>query len=127
MKHNEITDLPTINIENLENIFNVYQDKDGMYFYNLLQTIEFPQKLPLNLFDTYVVKPGDTWPLISHKTLNNTGLWWIILLANNIKNPILSVSQVKTKKNVYGPIPGTTLKIPIMEVVKEVLFQMRKQ
>ena len=116
MKHNEITSLQKINIENLENIFNVYQDKNGMYFYNLLQTIVFPTDLPQNLFDKYIIGYGDTWPLISYKTLKNTGLWWIILLANNIQNPISP-----------GPVPGTVLKIPIMDVVKEVLVQMRSQ
>jgi hypothetical protein len=138
MKHNEIEDLPTINVENLENIFNVHQDKDNMYYYNLLQTIVFPENLPLNLFDSYTVNSGDTWPLISHKTLNNTSLWWIILLANNIKNPIFpslenkpaateqAPNVFKKTKLSYGPLPGTVLKIPIMDVVREILFQMRK-
>lgn len=137
MKHNEIDNLPTINIENLENIFNVYQDQNNMYFYNLLQNIVFPDNLPLNLFDTYTVKSGDTWPLISHITLKNTSLWWIILLANNIKNPIFPSPQNKSttfnensktyKTNTtYGPLPGTILKIPIADVVREILFQMRK-
>ena len=126
MRHNEIANLPTINIENFENIFNVYQDNNNMYYYNLLQTIIFPENLPLNLFDTYVTKYGDTWPLISHKTLNNTNLWWIILLANNIKNPIIPTYQNKKRKTVYGPLPGTVLKIPITDLVREILFQIRK-
>lgn len=115
MKQNQISDLPTLRAENFENIFNVYKDENGMYFYNLLQTIVFPQNLPLNLFDPYNIKYGDTWPTISYKTLNNTNLWWIILLANNISNAVLP------------PVPGTIIKIPKPSVVKEVLLQMKTQ
>ncbi len=114
MKHNEIQDLTKLNIENLENIFNVYQDENGMYFYNLLQTISFPENLPLNLFTPYTIGHGDSWTLISYKTLKNTGLWWMICLVNNIINPVIS------------PIPGETIKIPIPAVIKEILTQMRK-
>lgn len=114
MKHNEIKELPKINSENMENIFNVYQDENGMYFYNLLQTITFPQNLPYqNLFDSYVVKSGDSWPLISFNTLNNTGLWWIICLVNNIINPV------------KPPTSGDTLKIPVASLVREILNHVR--
>ena len=113
MKHNQIDELPKINVENFENIFNVYKDKDGMYFYNLLQTIVLPE-LTSNLYDDYIIKHGDSWPYISFKTLNNTNLWWAILLANGIINPTSM------------PKPGTSIKIPVMEVVKEILLQMRK-
>lgn len=113
MKHNEIKELEKINIENFENLFNVYQDKDGMYFYNLLQTIVFPQNLPQNLYTEYVTKHGDTWPVISYNVYNNTALWWLICLANNIQN---SVEPIKA---------GMELLIPIPAVVREVLTQMR--
>lgn len=112
MKQNQIEELKRLNVENMENIFNVYQDQDGMYFYNLLQTIVFPQDLPANLFTSYAVGYGDTWPLISFKTLKSPNLWWVILLANNIQDP--------TKPLVNGDI----IKIPVMNVVKSVLSQM---
>lgn len=111
MKQNQISDLPKLGIENLENIFNVYQDKDGMYFYNLLQTVVFPQNLPSNLFTSYAIKYGDTWPFISYKTLDTPNLWWIILLANNIMDP--------TKM----PAVGNQIAVPIISVVKQVLSQ----
>ena len=84
MKQNEIADLTPLNTENLEKIFNVYQDPTGHYFYNLLQTIVFPTDLPESLFQTYSVKHGDTWPFISYKAYNTPNLWWLILLANDI-------------------------------------------
>lgn len=111
MKQNQIKDLPNLDVEHYENIFNVYRDTNGMYFYNLIQSIKFPTNLPEYLFTYYNVKPGDTWPYISYKTLGSPNLWWIILHANQIINPIEPISS------------GTILKIPVKELVKEVLFQ----
>ena len=114
MKQNNIKDLEKLREENFENIFNVYQDQDGMYFYNLLQTVVFPQDLPANLFDYYNVAYGDTWPFISFKTLGSPNLWWLILLANNIQNPLEPL------------VNGTQLRIPIKDVVREILTQIRR-
>jgi hypothetical protein len=115
MKQNQIKDLPHLDMENFENIFNVYQNRDGTYFYNLLQTVVFPTDLPVNLFQSYTVVYGDTWPFVSHKTLNSPNLWWIILLANGIQDPTKPL------------VNGTTIKIPIMSVVREVLSQIGKR
>lgn len=111
MKQNEISSLSNLDPDNLENIFNVYQDSNGMYYYNLLQTISFPQNLPLNLFTGYNISYGDTWPYISYKNYNTPNLWWIILLANNILNPLEPL------------VPGTSLNIPINAVVRQILSQ----
>lgn len=111
MKQNQISALEKLHPENMENIFNVYQDSDGLYYYNLLQTIAFPQDLPANLFNSYNIKYGDTWPFISYKNYNTPNLWWVILLANNIQNPLDSL------------VPGTSIKVPIDLVVRDVLAQ----
>lgn len=114
MKQNQINNLPKLDDENFENIFNVYQDENGMYFYNLLQTVVFPKNLPQNLFTDYTIRYEDSWPYISYKTLNSPNLWWIIVLANDIVNP--------TKL----PPPGTIIKVPIVDVVREILSQIGK-
>ena len=111
MKQNQIEDLPKLDFESYENIFNVYQTKTGMYYYNIIQTINFPQNLPAALFDTYVISYGDTWPFISYKTIGTPNMWWIILLANNIINPIAPL------------VNGTIIKIPKLPVVREVMAQ----
>lgn len=113
MKQNQIEELPKLNSENLESIFNVYQEQNGMYFYNLLQTIHFPYNLPANLFTSYNIKQGDTWPYISYKAYKTPNLWWIILLANNIQDPTIKLK------------PGVTIALPVQSVVKEVLSQIR--
>ena len=114
MKQNQLQELPRLDSENYENIFNVYQDSNGMYFYNLLQTVVFPQNLPSNLFTTYTIGYGDTWPFISYKTLKSPNVWWILLLANNIQDPTKPL------------VNGTIIRIPVQAVVREILFQIGK-
>lgn len=115
MKQNSIKELPKLDTENLENIFNVYQEENGLYYYNLLQTIVFPQDLPKALFNSYIISYGDTWPYISFKNFQTPNLWWLILLANNISNPLLPL------------VPGTELKIPVIEVVRQVLGEIQRR
>lgn len=114
MKQNQISDLATLKQENLENIFNVYREADGHYFYNLLQTIVFPTDLPESLFEVYAVKYGDTWPFISYKAYNTPNLWWLILLANDIQDP------TKIAK------PGTNIRIPNTAVMQEIITQIER-
>jgi hypothetical protein len=113
VKQNNILELPKLNSENLENIFNVYQDEQGLFYYNLYQSIVFPQDLPLNLFTTYTIIYGDTWPFISFKTLESPNLWWILMLANNIINPLLA------------PEVGSKIKVPIQSVVDAILNKVK--
>ena len=114
MKQNQIKELPFLRIENYENMFNVYQNSNNMYFYNLLQTIAFPEGLPANLFFKYDICAGDTWPFISYKVYDTPNLWWVIMYANEIMDP--------TK----NPVPGTTIDIPKTQVVNEILVQIGK-
>lgn len=113
MKQNQIKELPVLSKENFEKIFNVYKDTNGFYFYNLLQTIVFPQDLPVSLFQAYSVTDKDTWPYISYKAYNTPNLWWVILLANDVHDP------TKIAK------PGTVIRIPNIKLVQEVLTQVQ--
>ena len=114
MKQNQIDNLSRLDFENFENIFNVYKNEDGMFFYNLLQSVTLPDNLPPNLFTLYTIGSIDTWPNISFASYNTPNLWWLIVLANNIQNPMAPL------------VPGNTIKIPIDAVVKDVLTQLRK-
>jgi len=112
MNQNLIYELPNIKATRFENVFNVYQDDSGYYFYNLLQSIIFPDNLPDSFFTQYVITPQDAWPLVSYRNYDTIDLWWIILLANKIDNPLAPL------------IPGTVLKIPTTQVVQEILTQL---
>jgi hypothetical protein len=111
MKQKNIEALPRLDSENFEGIFNVHREDNGMYYYNLLNTIVFPKNLPSTLFTYYTWEDQDTWPLVSYKNYKTPNLWWIILLANDISNPLETFPT------------GNTLLIPSTEVVKQILSQ----
>lgn len=109
MKQNDITDLPSINLSRVENIFNIYTD-NNLYFYNLLNTVNFDHtNISPIMYYEYNVRQGDTYTAISYRIYNTINLWWLICSFNNIDNPI----------NI--PEPGTRLKILYQNYVNEVL------
>ena len=113
MKYSDIQN-PTVEItsQNYENIFNVYLDKDTMYYFNLLKKVDFPSDLDSTVFDYYQTTPKDTYPLISYNAYNSVVLWWLICAANQI--------DVPTKQ----PEVGTILKIIKPVYVKQVLSKL---
>jgi len=115
MYQNDLTDLPNLRNENYENIFQVYEDKDQQYFYNILQSVALPTDLPEGYFQYYHIKYGDTWPFISYKVYRTPNLWWLILPFNNILDPTTL------------PDNGTLLKILKTQFVRTVLDQISTQ
>lgn len=111
MYQNEIPDLPKLKDERYENIFQVFQDEDDRYYYNLLETINFPENLPAGFFTTYTVVPGDTLPYISYKLYKTIHVWWVVCLVNNITNPTITLT------------PSTVLKVPTINIVREIIRQ----
>jgi hypothetical protein len=111
MYQNNIQDLPKLKKTNYENIFNLYLDENGRYYYNLLQSIIIPQNLPEGYYEEYDVEYGDTWPFISYKIYGSPNIWWIITDVNAIRDA--------TKL----PEPGIKIKILKMEYVKSILNQ----
>lgn len=117
MRQNEIDDnnISRLVPQQYENIFNVYVDGDGYYFYNLLKTVNFPEDLREDIFSLYTVQDRDTWTGISWKVYNDIRMWWIICAANNITNPL------------EMPESGTQLKILNIYVVKNILNQLKEE
>jgi nucleoid-associated protein YgaU len=106
---NDIPNLPNLPQSRYENIFNVYQDENKNYFYNLLQTVVIPNNLPANYFTTYRVTYGDTLPFISYKVYGRTDLWWLIAKVNNITNPTIELEPITTLKVIVPNIVSTIL------------------
>jgi nucleoid-associated protein YgaU len=115
MYQNDLEDLPKLTNSNFENALKVLQDDNGFYYYNLLETLSFPDNLPDIYFIDYVVKYGDTWPLISYNVYNDITMWWIIAFANKVINPITFLQ------------PGKNIKVPVTEVASEILTQILTQ
>lgn len=104
MKQNEIIDVKyKLSPQQYENIFNVYEDSELGYFYNLLRTINFPKDISTDTYDIYTVEPMDTWPLISWKLYNSIYLWWVICSVNNIQNPT-STPPAGTELKILKPL-----------------------
>lgn len=105
MKQNDITDITyTLSPQQYENIFNVYEAADVGYIYNLLRTINFPTDINSDVYNTYIIEPLDTWPLISWKLYNSIFLWWSICSLNNITNPLdmpVAGTEIKVLKPMY--------------------------
>jgi hypothetical protein len=109
-KQNELADVTySLSPQQYENIFNVYEDADIGYFFNLLRTVNFPEDLDPNTYDNYVIEPNDSWPLISWKVYNTVFLWWLICSTNRIQNP----SKL--------PETGTAIKIIKIQYAKNIL------
>ncbi len=116
MKQNELKDVTyKLTPQHYENIFNVYEDTDIGYFYNILKTINFPEDIRPDVYNFYIVQPGDTWPLISWHAYNSILLWWSICALNNIQNPYSM------------PTAGTKIKILKPIYLQDVLNKMRLQ
>ena len=115
MKQNDITDIEVrrLKSQNIENVFNIYENEDGQYFYNLLRTVNFPKDLNPLFYDQYVVKPKDTWPVISWKAYKNVKLWWLLCSLNNIQDPLGELP------------PGKVIKVLKNDLVQEVLAEIR--
>lgn len=114
MKQKDIPDLPILDSTRLERLFNVYQTDNGVYFYNLLNTINFinTSTIDPSIYFSYTIVPGDTYTLISYKHYKTIDLWWLICSFNEIQNPVLS------------PIAGIQLKILYPELINNILLSL---
>ena len=113
--HNDVDGLTPISQYNFENIFKMYKDGD-YHFYNILKTMNFPKNMDQSYYSNYKVKSYLPLTALSYKFYNTVKLWWLIVLCNNINNPVKFIA------------PGTTLKIikphqvpTIIEAIKDEL------
>jgi len=103
----------------LANLFNVFTDpSDGEPYktYNMNKTLVIKglSDVPVNAFNYYEVKPGDTWNLISYKTYGTIQLYWLILKVNNIHNATIE------------PETGWVIKTLPKDVVQTIITQMKR-
>lgn len=103
---------PQLNLYDLANIFNTYEDVDGIQFYNLYNSIKIDGDIDPSLYDEIYFSQVDTWVELSQKHYGTTYLWWVILVANNINNPLEEIT------------PGTRIKILKPNVVSQILSQL---
>lgn len=77
----------SLNSSTLEQMFNVYVDKDDFAKYNLNSTLVMsdPFNVSLSNFKIYIPKANDTLMSIAYKTYGDIRLYWLIAKLNGIK------------------------------------------
>lgn len=112
---NEIENAPRINQYNFENLFKVYSGDDGSYYYNLSNSIFFPEDLSQDVYFEYRVPgKGMSWTYLSYIHYGTIKLWWLLCALNNIDNPM------------EFPTPGTDIKVLRPNVLRDVLQQIQE-
>jgi len=93
-KHNNISELDDISENQLENLFNVYND--GVYHYNLLRTVNIPEDLDPSVYFLLKLDRSISLTTLSYRVYGNIHMWWLICIANNINDTVkpLEVGRV---------------------------------
>jgi len=115
MKQSDLGSVPVLSDFRYENFLNVYQDVDGQYFYNLLQSINIIPPNTDDIHDFYTVGINETWVYIAYKHYKTIELWWLICAYNQIIEPG------------NFPLPGTVLKILKPQYVSAVITALQQQ
>jgi hypothetical protein len=111
-KQNDISALAQLDSFRYENLFNVYQDTNSRYFYNILSKVNFPADISEAYYNVYVI-PENNMPYtyLSYKLYGTIMLWWLVCAVNNIQNPV------------YYLTAGTTIKYLKPEYVRLIISQ----
>lgn len=113
---NYIEDLPNLELYRYENIFKVYQTKEGnYYFYNIIKNIKVPKDISSDIFNTAILPENMPLTTLSFNVYGTTYLWWLICAINEIQNPFDPNNS------------GKTIKLIKKEYVKTILNAIKQQ
>jgi hypothetical protein len=103
--------------ERYENIFNVYQfdtsNNDTYVFYNITNKVSIPEDLDPNVYQLYRIESQIALTTLSHKLYGTQHLWWLIMVLNNLRNPVKLIesgSILKIIKSEYLDLVFDALK-----------------
>ena len=86
---NDITELRDLDLTRYENIFKVFNTGEkNFFYYNIVKKIAIPDSLDERLFYHIVLPAGIPLTTLSYNAYGNIDLWWLILVINNITNPV---------------------------------------
>lgn len=80
------SDQVDISFLDFENFFNIYQDENAYYFYNLNSTVYLD--IPQSRLKNYVCQYDLHWPTISYNIYGTVRLAWVLMKVNNISPDI---------------------------------------
>lgn len=75
-----------VSMSDLENFFNIYDDKRSFKNYNLNTTMYI--NVNVEDCDQFVLQHDMFWPLISYKIYGTTRLAWLLQKINKVVNPM---------------------------------------
>lgn len=112
----QFSELPDNSYENIFRMYSTrYFSNQEYFYYNLLNTVYFPKKIPPAFFYVITLNRLLPWTSISYNEYQTMNLWWLICLVNQIDNPV------------KYPVPGTQLKIIKTEYIRQILDDIRTQ
>jgi hypothetical protein len=86
---NNIIDLKNLNLTRYENIFKIYNTGEkNFFYYNINKKISIPDNIDERLFYHIVLPSGIPLTTLSYNAYGTIDLWWLIMISNNIVNPI---------------------------------------
>jgi hypothetical protein len=93
---NSIADLKNLDLTRYENIFKIYNTGEKNYFYyNINKKISIPDNFDERLFYHIVLPSGLPLTTLSYNAYGTMDLWWLILILNEIINPIKDIPEGK--------------------------------
>ena len=102
-----------------ENIFNAYKlenDNGNQYvFYNILNKVSLPDNIDDSVFKKFSIPGNMPLTTISYRVYKTIHLWWLIMLCNNIRNPIRLLA------------PGTVIRTIKPQYLSTVLANIQKK
>jgi hypothetical protein len=110
----QVAGLPPLADVRYENIFRMYPTNVNQYYYNLLQSLYIDGNIDPKKVYYMTVKESLPWSIISYNAYGITELWWLIVLVNNIDNPVKQ------------PDNGTVLKLIRPEYISSVITEIKK-
>jgi len=116
MKQNSINELPPINSNRYENLFNIFTTKKGnnnYYYYNILSKITIPDTTSNDVYQSFKVDKLLPLTTLSFNIYGTIHLWWLIVIVNKIKNPVKLIA------------PGSVLLILKEEYINSVINKLK--
>ena len=96
---NNILELRNLELSRYENIFKIYNTGGkNFFYYNINKKISVPDSLDSRLFLNITLPQGIPLTTLSYNAYGTIDLWWLILIVNNITNPIKDLPTGKKIK-----------------------------
>ena len=93
---NNIIELGNLDLTRYENIFKLYNTGvKNFFYYNINKKISIPDDIDENLFYHVILPKGTPLTTLSFNAYGTIDLWWLILISNNITNPIKDLPDGK--------------------------------